>query len=47
MRRTSEVMKTKSVVMPREIHRTFLNLERLLDAEWLGGSWVEVAIILL
>jgi hypothetical protein len=32
-RRTSEVMKTKSVVIPRKIQRTVLNLGRLaLDA---------------
>jgi hypothetical protein len=29
MRRTSDVMKTKSVVTPREIQRTVLNLGRL------------------
>jgi hypothetical protein len=47
IRRTSEVMKTKSAVRPREIHRTVLNLERLFDLErlGLGGSCVEVAII--
>jgi hypothetical protein len=38
MRRTSEVMKTKSAVRPREIQTTVLNLER---AE-LGASSVEV-----
>src|ERR1700678_2290898 len=40
-------MKTKSAVRPREIQRTVLNLERLLDLErlGLGGSCVEVAII--
>ena len=41
MRRTSEVMKTKSAVRPREIQMTVLNLER---AE-LGASSVEVGII--
>jgi hypothetical protein len=47
IRRTSEVMKTKSAVRPREIQRTVLNLERLLDLDrlGLGGSCVEVAII--
>ena len=41
------MMKTKSAVRPREIQRTVLNLERLLDLErlGLGGSSVEVAII--
>jgi hypothetical protein len=47
MRRTSEVMKTKSVVRPREIQRTVLDLKRLLDLERVGlvGCCVEVAII--
>jgi len=47
MRRTSEVMKTKSVVRPREIHRMLLALERLFELELLGGNCVEAAILLL
>jgi hypothetical protein len=41
MRRTSDVMKTKSVVIPREIQRTVLNLGRLK----LGVGRVKDAII--
>jgi len=41
MRRTSEVMKTKSAVRPREIQITVLDLERAA----LGASSVEVGII--
>jgi hypothetical protein len=47
MRSSSEVIKTKSTVRPREIHRTVLNLEPLSNLErlGLGGSSVEVATI--
>ena len=34
------MMKTKSVVRPREIQRTVLDLKRLLDLERVGLSWV-------
>jgi hypothetical protein len=41
MRKTSEVMKTKSAVRPREIQRTVLDLERTE----LGAGRVEVGMI--
>jgi hypothetical protein len=43
MRRTSEVMKTKSTVRPSEVHRIVLNLE----PEERGANNVEVGMILL
>jgi hypothetical protein len=43
MRRTSEVMKTKSAVKPRNIQRTVLNLEPVE----LGATCATVAIFLL
>ena len=41
MRRTSEVMKTKSTVTPSETQRIVLNLER----DEMGASSVEIGMI--